>query len=101
MQKTANLSIRIDPSLKESSEKILNELGMPMSNAISLFLKQVVIHNGIPFDVKLPKRIVNYDDLTTEELDAEIQKGIDDYENGRYTSLDEFQKEFKEKYKLK
>ena len=93
MQKTANLSVRIDPSLKESSEKILNELGMPMSNAISLFLKQVVIHNGIPFDVKLPKGIVNYDDLTPEELDAEIQKGIDDYENGRYLTLEEFKKE--------
>lgn len=100
MQKTSNLSIRIDPVLKESSEKILNELGMPMSSAITLFLRQVVLHNGIPFDVKLPSTIVNIDDLTDEEIHKEIQKGIDDYKAGRYVSLDEFEKEFKKKYNL-
>ena len=93
MQKTSNLSIRIDPVLKESSEKILNELGMPMSSAITLFLRQVVLHNGIPFDVKLPSAIINIDDLTDEEIQKEIQKGIDDYENGRYITLEEFKKE--------
>lgn len=93
MQKTSNLSIRIDPVLKESSEKILNELGMPMSSAITLFLRQVVLHNGIPFDVKLPSNIVNIDDLTDEEIQKEVQKGINDYEAGRYLTLEEFKKE--------
>ena len=93
MQKTSNLSVRIDPVLKESSERILNQLGIPMSSAITLFLKQVVINNGIPFDVKLPKGIVNIDDLSDEEIQKEIQKGIDDYENGRYITLEEFKKE--------
>jgi len=100
MQKTSNLSVRIDPVLKESSERILNQLGIPMSSAITLFLKQVVINNGIPFDVKLPKGIVNIDDLSDEEIQKEIQKGIDDFDNGRYVSLEEFEKYFKEKYNL-
>ncbi len=93
MQKTSNLSVRIDPVLKESSERILNQLGIPMSSAITLFLKQVVINNGIPFDVKLPKGIVNIDDLSDEEIQKEIQKGIDDFDNGRYVTLEEFKKE--------
>ena len=100
MQKTSNLSVRIDPVLKESSERILNQLGIPMSSAITLFLKQVVINNGIPFDVKLPKGIVNIDDLSDEEIQKEIKKGIDDFDNGRYVSLEEFEKYFKEKYNL-
>jgi len=100
MQKTSNLSVRIDPVLKESSERILNQLGIPMSSAITLFLKQVVINNGIPFDVKLPKGIVNIDDLSDEEIQKEIQKGIDDFDNGRYVSLEEFEKYFKVKYNL-
>ena len=98
MQKTSNLSIRIDPVLKESSEKILSDLGMSMSSAITLFLRQVVLHNGIPFDVKIPG-IVNIDNLTDEELKKEIQKGIDDYEAGRYVSLDEFENEIKNMHK--
>ncbi len=64
-----------------------------MSSAITLFLKQVVINNGIPFDVKLPKGIVNIDDLSDEEIQKEIQKGIDDFDNGRYVTLEEFKKE--------
>ena len=84
---------KLSSLLKESSERILDQLGIPMSSAITLFLKQVVINNGIPFDLKLPKGIVSIDGLSDEEIQKEIQKGIDDFENGRYVTLEEFKKE--------
>ena len=51
MKKSANLSIRIDPEVKQNAELILNELGLSMASAINMFLKQVTIHKGLPFDV--------------------------------------------------
>lgn len=55
-QKTANLYTRIDPELKEQAEHILNSLGLPPSSAITMFYKQVVLQQGLPFNVKLNYR---------------------------------------------
>ena len=54
MEKTSTVQIRIEPQLKASVEKVLDDLGLSMSSAISLFLKQVVLHDGLPFPVKIP-----------------------------------------------
>ena len=54
MAKTANLYARIEPELKEQAEAILSALGIPASNAIGMFYKQIVLQKGLPFDVKLP-----------------------------------------------
>jgi DNA-damage-inducible protein J len=54
MEKTSTVQIRIEPELKASVEKVLDDLGLSMSSAISLFLKQVVLHDGLPFPVKIP-----------------------------------------------
>ena len=50
---TTNLNIRIDEDLKKQAEVIFNELGMNMSTALTVFLKQAVRSNGIPFDLRL------------------------------------------------
>ena len=55
--RTANVFTRVDPETKEQAEAILNQLGIPMSNAIGMFLKQIVMQRGIPFDMKIPASI--------------------------------------------
>ena len=50
---TTNLNIRIDAELKKQSEQIFNELGLTMSTALTVFLRQAVRSNGIPFDMRL------------------------------------------------
>ena len=52
--KTANLYARIEPDIKEQAESILAELGVPASNAINMFYKQIILQKGLPFAVKLP-----------------------------------------------
>ena len=52
--RTANVFTRVDPETKEQAEAILNQLGIPMSHAIGMFLKQIVMQRGIPFEMKLP-----------------------------------------------
>lgn len=77
--RTANVYTRVDPDTKEQAEKILNQLGIPMSNAIGMFLKQVVIQRGMPFEMKLPAVMpVAISGLTKEQFDAEMQMGMDD-----------------------
>ncbi len=45
---------RIDPALKAEATQVLSSMGLTMSEAIRLFLKQTVIQGGLPFAVKVP-----------------------------------------------
>ena len=54
MAKTANLYARIEPDVKAQAEDILAALGIPVSNAINMFYKQIILQRGIPFELKLP-----------------------------------------------
>ena len=49
------IHIRIEPTVKEKSEDIFKKLGINMSYAVSLFLNQVILKNGFPFNVELPQ----------------------------------------------
>jgi addiction module antitoxin, RelB/DinJ family len=74
--KSANLYARIEPDIKEQAESILAALGIPASNAINMFYKQIILQRGLPFDVKLPpSRPVAIGSLSREELDEEIERG--------------------------
>ena len=48
-----NINIRTDSTTKDAAEKIFKELGLSMSSAINIFLRQTVRENGMPFDLKL------------------------------------------------
>ena len=48
---------RIDPQIKEDAKSILNELGMTMSEAIVVYLKQIILRREIPFKLKLPNEL--------------------------------------------
>ena len=99
MGKTSNIFARVEPEIKEQAESVLNQLGIPMSSAVSMFLRQVVLQRGIPFGMKLPaKRTLEIGKLTKEQLDAEIAKGVDDIENGRVYSAEEVLKEMHRSY---
>lgn len=50
---STNMNIRIDEEVKKKAEILFNELGINMTAAINVFLRQSIRENGIPFDVKL------------------------------------------------
>ena len=54
MRKSAEVRSRIEPGLKEQSAEVLTSLGLDMSDAIRLFLRQVVEVQGLPFEVRKP-----------------------------------------------
>ena len=98
MAKSANLYARIEPELKEQAEMILTALGIPASNAITMFYKQIVLHNGLPFAVKLPAHPLDASRMTEAELDSELEKGYADMLAGRTMPVEqsfaELRKEF-------
>ena len=49
----SQIAVRVDDELKKEATAIFNELGLDMSIAVKLFLKQSVLTRSIPFDVKL------------------------------------------------
>lgn len=52
--KTQMIHARIDPKLKRSAERVFSQLGISTTEAIRLFLRQVELHKGLPFPVKVP-----------------------------------------------
>ena len=70
MQKSATLNLRVDPEVKQSAESVLSQLGLPMSTAVDMFLRQVAMTGGIPFKVTLPEapRSVDVGRMTDAEL---------------------------------
>ena len=82
--KTANIYVRIEPELKEEAEGILAALGIPASNAITMFYKQIVLRKGLPFVVSLSvPSLLDIGTLSEAELDMELEKGYKDMIEGR------------------
>ena len=54
MAKTEMINTRLEPRLKKSSEAVLAKLGVSTSEAITMFLNQVVLCKGLPFPVRIP-----------------------------------------------
>ncbi|MGF6241850.1 MULTISPECIES: type II toxin-antitoxin system RelB/DinJ family antitoxin [Paraburkholderia] len=52
--KTADVRTRIEPELKEAAVKVLAQNGLTLSDAMRLFLRQVVLYKGLPFEVRQP-----------------------------------------------
>lgn len=99
MAGTSNVFASVEPEIKEQAEIVLKRLGIPMSNAVGMFLKQIVIQGGIPFEIKSSTRKpIVMSSLTKEELDSEIAKGIEDIENGRVYSAEEISEEMHRLY---
>lgn len=85
MAKTSSMHIRVEPKVKEEVEKILSNLGMTSTEAINIYLRQIILTSGIPFEIKTPQ-------FSSEMLEAikeadEIMKNPDAYPS--YNSVEE------------
>lgn len=99
MARTSNVFARVEPEIKEQAEQVLDQLGIPMSNAVGMFLRQVVLQHGIPFEVKLPEnKPLAFGALTKEQRDAELEKGMADIREGRVHSAQSVMDELKRDY---
>lgn len=96
MARTSNIYVRVEPDVKEKAEAVLDKLGIPMSNAVTIFLRQVIMQNGLPFEVRIPEnKPVFVNDLSNEEFNHEMNKAKQDFIDGRTYSVDEIRREIK------
>jgi DNA-damage-inducible protein J len=86
MAKTLTLHTRIEPEIKDKADAILKELGISTTEAINLFLRQVIRYRGIPLDLRIPN------DETAAAV-KEAEQGVDLH---RCKDLEQLFKELKE-----
>jgi DNA-damage-inducible protein J len=79
---TTPTQIRIDSTVKEEATALFSELGMDMSSAVNIFLRQCILRGGLPFPVELPR----YNQETLEAM-AEARKISRDPDVKGYTNM--------------
>ena len=75
-KKNSPINVMVDDETKVEATKILKEVGLSMSTAVNLFLKQVIIHDGLPFEVS---RIPNENTLRALSEAQDIIDNPDKY----------------------
>lgn len=99
MANTATVYARIDPELKADVENILSQLGVTPSSLVQMLYKQIRLTRSIPFEIKLPARkVLSLDELSTEELNVELQKAYDSTQAGKVHSVREVDEMMKRDY---
>ncbi len=74
MAKTEMIRARVEPELKREAEGLFSALGLSTTEAITLFYKQVTLHQGLPFAVRIPN------EETVEALEqARNRDGLTEY----------------------
>ena len=81
---TVPTQVRIDENLKKQASELFAQLGMDMSGAMNIFLRQCVLRGGLPFRVELPQ----YKPEVLEAME-EAKKISKDPDTKRYSSLSE------------
>lgn len=87
---TTNISIRMDADLKMQADTLFNELGMNISTAFNIFVRQALREGRIPFDISL-----NQPNRETLAALAEAEKIAKDPTVKGYTDLDELFEDLK------
>lgn len=97
MANSAAVYARIDPQLKKEVETILKELQVSPSALIQMLYGQIKLTKGIPFEVKLPpeNKPIFIEDLNIDELNRELEKGVNSINNRDVYSLEEVEAVFK------
>ncbi|MBQ7592870.1 MAG: type II toxin-antitoxin system RelB/DinJ family antitoxin [Synergistaceae bacterium] len=94
--------VEVDAKLKSEAEKILDKIGLSFTQAVDLFTRQIVLRRAFPVELDTREsKPLCLEGLTEDELDAEIQRGIDDIKAGRTVSAEAVRKEMAERYGFK
>ena len=107
-KKTNSYVIELEPKIYEQAENILNKMGLSYSQAVDLFTRQIILHNEIPFKLRVPVEaenlpeddpellkkygIICFEDLTDEDFDAILKQSYEDHKAGRFYSIEETEK---------
>lgn len=86
--KTANVTARIQPEIKQQAEKILEQLGIPVSVLIDSLYRQIIMTNSIPYSFSVPS-LQTRDTMTAVQFDEIMSKGLSEAKNRLGMDIDE------------
>lgn len=90
MTNTTNFSVRMDSDIKKQCEALYNELGINLTTAINVFLRQSIRAGGFPFDVRMEQP-----NKETVLAMLEAESIVRDSSVKRYSDVEEALKELK------
>ena len=90
MANTTNITIRMDADLKTQADALFEELGMNISTAFNIFVRQAIREGRIPFDISL-----NHPNKKTIEAMMEAKKIANDPDILRFSDVEDALRELK------
>ena len=97
--KDATVSARVEYDVKEKAEFILQSLGIPVSVLINALYRQIIFQKGIPFSISIPQPPKAADELSEDELNAELSSGYAQAMRGECRPAKEVFDELERKYR--
>ena len=88
MATTIPTQIRIEENIKKQAVELLEGLGLNLSDAVNMFLRQVILQKGIPFEVKYPEDTLKFKPEVIEAME-EAKRISRDPNTKRYSSFSE------------
>lgn len=86
--KTANVTARVHPEIKQQAEEILTKLGIPVSVLIDSLYRQIIMTNSIPYSFSLPS-LQTRDTMTDAQFNAMMEKGLGEAKAGQGLLVDD------------
>lgn len=85
--KSANVSVRVQPEIKQQAEAVLDKIGIPVSVLIDTLYRQIIYTGGVPYPLTVPK-LPTLDTMSKTEFDAMMEKGYTQAANGEGVDID-------------
>lgn len=86
--KSANVTARVQPEIKQQAEAILERIGLPVSVLIDTLYRQIIMTGGVPYSLTVPNFPVR-DSMTDEQFNKIMETGYRQAKNGQTVSVDE------------
>jgi addiction module RelB/DinJ family antitoxin len=83
--KSSIINVRTTPEVKKKVDKILKQLGITQTEAVNIFLNQIILYNGLPFPVKIP----NSKEINNSNEPGEFVNFLDSI-NGKITAPEDW-----------
>ena len=86
--KSANVTARVQPEIKQQAEAILANIGLPVSVLIDTLYRQIIMTGGVPYSLSVPQ-LPTRDSMTEAQFNALMEKGYQQAKNGQTIPVDE------------
>ncbi len=86
--KTANITARVQPEIKQQAEGILEQLGIPVSVLIDSLYRQIIMTKGIPYAISIPA-LPTADTMSKAQFNTMLQTGLSQAKSEKGLDLDD------------